>query len=195
MELDSEALRLARAGVRQQILERVAGAERTPHRSAVAMNSALWTVTMGYYLNRMVAPVLEHYRQRYGTPENAGRAIENVREHFVGHVRRRGTAACHPGAGSDTLWCVTHYLSQALETTANTTDLAEGYLDKVLRDLQPVWQSQAAKIPRIARNPGDPDQDLLEVLGMDASAREVRLRKALGREFIWQLGICQPPDQ
>ncbi len=55
-----------------------------------------------------------------------------------------------------------------------------------LRMLRDLWKEAARQVPRIGRT-GDPDQDLLEMLGMEASAREVRVRTILGGDLLLNL--------
>jgi hypothetical protein len=52
-----------------------------------------------------------------------------------------------------------------------------------LRTLRDLWLAAARGVPRVGRT-GDPDTDLLELLGMDASAREVRVRPVLGGALV-----------
>jgi hypothetical protein len=55
-----------------------------------------------------------------------------------------------------------------------------------LKTLRSVWRDGVRDVPRI-RASADPDGDLLHTLGMDASAREVRVRRVLGGEFLLNL--------
>jgi hypothetical protein len=52
-----------------------------------------------------------------------------------------------------------------------------------LRTLRDAWLAAARDVPCVGRT-GDPDTDLLELLGMDASAREVRIRPVLGGALV-----------
>src|SRR4029453_5939018 len=47
------------------------------------------------------------------------------------------------------------------------------------------WPAAVANGPRVGRPPADPDGDLLGILGMEASTREVRLRSVLGEDAQW----------
>ena len=55
-------------------------------------------------------------------------------------------------------------------------------LFRLLQTLRPTWAAAVPAVPRIGRS-DDPDADLLSTLGMDASAREVRVRRVTGPDF------------
>lgn len=52
-----------------------------------------------------------------------------------------------------------------------------------LRGLRDVWRLGVGRVPRVGGS-ADADADLLGLLGMEASAREVRVRPVLGRELL-----------
>lgn len=56
----------------------------------------------------------------------------------------------------------------------------------ILRTVRDVWRDGVPNVPRVGAS-GDLDGDLLRTLGMDASAREVRVRPVLGSEFLLNL--------
>ena len=68
-----------------------------------------------------------------------------------------------------------------MASPAGTGD-AEETLVPLLRDLLRIWASRVSAVPRIGAS-DNPDADLLGVLGMDASAREVRARPMLGPQL------------
>jgi hypothetical protein len=67
-----------------------------------------------------------------------------------------------------------------------TPDPAAGAVERglphLLQTLRPTWAAAVPAVPRIGRT-DDPDADLLSTLGMDASAREVRVRRVTGPDF------------
>src|SRR6185295_12159434 len=59
---------------------------------------------------------------------------------------------------------------------------AEVEIPQLLRRLRGTWAAQVGNVPRVGRT-ADADADLLGILGMDASTREVRVRTAHGPAF------------
>jgi hypothetical protein len=66
-------------------------------------------------------------------------------------------------------------------------------LPDILRALLPTWTSTIDQIPRAGRT-GDPDRDLIELLELDASAREVWIRGAFGSDFARNLSAFLEAD-
>jgi hypothetical protein len=159
-------------GVRANLADHLSGAERTEQRAARAMYQALWPATLGYFLEQMMAPVFSRSAQSL------------ARAHFVEHVRSCGHfPAFRVGATPYGLLPVSSLTRWRPRTGANATDTQ---LPPHLRTLRQVWMGQVNRVPRVGRT-ADPDGDLLATLAMDASAREVRVRAAVGRDLQWNL--------
>lgn len=165
---DSDGALTARAfGIPASTFEGVAGADRIEQVRARGMNEALWPATIGYFLEQMMAPVVSQ----------GGLAL--AREHFVAHVRGRGPLpAIRVGNSPYGLLPVATLGSWR----SDGRDPLERELVPILRELREVWMNVVAQVPRLHRE-GDADRELLAVLGQDASAREVRVRAAVGEAY------------
>ncbi len=170
---DARALREA-LGLPAGTFEHVEHADRDDQRNAQAMAVALWPATLGYYLRQLASEAASPVQQ------------EEVRTHFLAHVRARGTLpALRVG---DTPYGVLPVSSLRLWSDAPRRTRGTGPragLPGFLRRLVPTWIRSAVRSPRIRRG-GDPDAQLVGVLGMDASAREYNARHVLGEGFLNQ---------
>ena len=165
----SDGQRLATAlGIPAQALDHVAGADGTEQARALAMNGALWPSTWGYYLEQMLDGVA-----------SPARAAE-VEAHFLAWVRGRGPLPLlRTGSvpyGVLPVSSLTRWASSG--DNQGIGDILPG----VLRRLLPRWAAQADAVPHVGRT-ADPDNDLLDILAQDASAREVWVRAVVGAEF------------
>lgn len=159
-------------GVRPQSADHLDGTGGTEQLRARAMNDALWPVTLGYFLEQMMTPVFDRG------------AVQEARRYFVENVRGRGPLPAFRVGG--TPYAVLPVSSLARWQPRPDSPAIERHLPPLLRTLRETWARQIARVPRVGRT-NDADKDLLEVLGMDASAREVRVRHALGGDFYAHL--------
>src|SRR5262249_54790981 len=60
----------------------------------------------------------------------------------------------------------------------------EPHLVRLLDHLRPIWLASSAAAPHMQRG-GDPDQQLMAVLGMGASSMTFQGRAVLGNTFLW----------
>ncbi|XUL85297.1 hypothetical protein ACQ86D_00140 [Streptomyces galilaeus] len=148
------------------------GADGSSEDSARAMARALWPSTLRYFLEQMMSPV-------------AGQeAISLGQSFFVNYVRGRGQLpAFRIGSTPYGVLPVSSLENWHTEKPVNALDRE---LPRMLRRLLPFWQAGIGLAPRVGRT-DDPDGDLLGMLGMDASTREVRLRSVLGEDFLRNL--------
>jgi len=165
----SDGAVLAQAlGVPKAVFEHVDGAGRIEQQRAAAMNEALWPCTLGYFLEQMMAPLV--------SPADLG----SVRGHFTSFVRGRGPyPAFRVGRVPYGLLPTT----SVKRWKSTTGDVIDAKLPLLLQG----WRSQAlnlvSSVARVGQS-SDPDADLLGVLAVDASCREVRLRETLGPGYI-----------
>jgi hypothetical protein len=148
------------------------GADRDSDGPEAAMARALWPVTLGYFLEQMMAPVF------------SDAAIDATQRFFVGYVRGRGPLPAF--RIGNTPYGVLPVAALAPWQPAGNPDPLERELPGALRTLRPLWMEKIADVPRIGKS-NDPDADLLAVLGMDASTREVRVRYVIGQDVQWNL--------
>jgi hypothetical protein len=176
---DSDGSHLAQVlGVTSARFDQVEFADGHEQRRARAMNNALWPATLGYYLEQMMAPV-------FGADD-----VRWARRWFVDHVRGRGPAPAFRIGGTPygvlPATALAHW-----PTDVEALDHTRRQLPHGLRRLRPLWAAAISRVPAV--RPGtdptaDPDADLLGVLAMDASAREVWIRHVLGHDTMWSLG-------
>jgi hypothetical protein len=148
------------------------GADGREAERGSAMSRALWPVTWGYFLEELMKPVFE------------AADISTARSFFVNHVRGRGPYSAFRIGG--TPYGVLPVSSLQSWQPARQSDAADRALPANLRTLRAIWLGQSGQVPRVGRS-GDPDQDLMEILGLDASTREVRVRPVLGEDATWNL--------
>jgi hypothetical protein len=59
----------------------------------------------------------------------------------------------------------------------------DAQLPPLLLKMREIWRAAIPNVPQIGRT-GDPDADLAEILAMEASAREVAIRRVLGPDVV-----------
>ena len=170
---DSNGTLFARAlGLPAEIISHIAASDLVEQPNAHAMNEALWPLTWRYFLDQMMDPVADD------------NAIELTRKYFVDHVRGRGPLPAF--RVGKTPYGLLPVSSLTRWTSTPAAGPAETQLVPLLRNLRNVWTGQVAQVPRMGAT-DDPDADLLAVLGLDASTREVRARTVLGPDVQNQL--------
>jgi hypothetical protein len=136
------------------------------------MLTALWPSTLGYFLTQMMAEVF--------TPAQ----IEVARQYVMANAIPRGPVpAFRVGKTPYGVLPVT----SLLRYPANPSRLAgsvEPGLVTFLSRLWPAWLASYPAAPHM-QNSGDPDAQLVQVLGMDASSMTFRGRQVMGAEFLW----------
>ncbi len=172
-EAGSDGARMALAlGVPSAVFDHVDGANRREAEAAQAMARALWPCTLGYFLEQLASPHVSREQ------------VAEIREHVGEFVRGRGPfAAFRIGRVPYGLLPVTSLARWNKETTSDTVDV------KLPRLLE-LWRQRVLARSEFAAHVGqtaDPDADLLGVLGLDASAREVRLREVIGPAHLLNL--------
>jgi predicted Rdx family selenoprotein len=156
-------------GVPMEVADHIARADAQEQRAARAMNDALWPATFGYLLEAMMGL--------------KGDSLLQARAHFVDYVHGRGPyPAFRIGGTPYGLLPIASFRHSLLDQ--DSTEV-ERTISKVLgtTDIRNVWLNGAGKALKVGPS-SDPDADLLKILGMDASAQEVRVRAACGKEVV-----------
>src|SRR5260370_30395807 len=136
------------------------------------MLTALWPATLGYFLSQMMASVF--------TPDQ----IETARQYVLDNAMPRGPLpAFRVGKTRYGVLPVTS-LSRYKPNERLTGGSIEPGLVTFLRRLWASWLTSASSAPHM-QNTGDPDKELVGLLGMDASSMSFRGRQVLGDEFMW----------
>jgi hypothetical protein len=159
-------------GIPTTTFDHVRYADDTGALNSTDMLGALWPATMGYFLSQTMSSVF--------TPD----AIELGREYAIANVRPRGPlSAFRVGT---TPYGVLPVTSLANYNLKNRAAAVEPGLVDFIRRLWPTWLSSSAAAPHMQRG-GDPDQNLMSVLGMDASSMNFQGRTVMGSSFLWNL--------
>jgi hypothetical protein len=146
-----------------------------------AMLTALWPATLGYAMDQMFAPVF------------SAQAIDQARSYALASAIPRGTLpALRAGTTPYGLLPVTS-LADYADPPPSTSPPSllvppdpEAALVVFLKPLLAIWAASTAGAPHVGGS-ADPDQDLLQVLGMDASSMDFRARQVIGDEAMWNL--------
>jgi hypothetical protein len=147
--------------------------------AATNMNAAMWPGTWGYYLQHMMSGPGSTVE---GTPRFSPAILEQAKSHFISHVRGRGPLpAFRVGA---TPYGVLPVSSLDSWVARSGADVPEARLPDKLRRIRDLWRPKLGGLPRINRNPANPDADLVDILALHPSTREVRVRQVIG-ESAW----------
>ena len=159
---------------------RIEGSGNQQLENARAMRLALWPATLGFFLQRMMS-------NEDGGGLFTSDQILATKSYFTSWVSSRGVApAFRVGAipygvlpiGSLAHWAERTYpLAPENQTAWNTL---EGKLLNPLRIAFDVWRDAAAGVRRIQAGASNPEVDVARVLATQASAREYRVRRAIG---------------
>jgi hypothetical protein len=171
----TDAARLSAAlGISSSVFAHVASADRTEQRHASAMNTLLWPVTWSYFFEQMMPGGI--------SPPT----LRGLRDCFVEAVHGRGSLPLFR-IGSTPYGVLTVSSIKRWDSSGDEDPVDRG-LPNILRGILPIWVNALPQVPRAGRT-GDPDVDLVELLEMDASAREVWIRTLMGSDFARNLGV------
>jgi hypothetical protein len=159
-------------GLPTEAAAHLAGADGREQERATAMARALWPVTLGYFLEQLMAPVFDRG------------AVRQVQGFFVNDVRGRGPLPAF--RVGNTPYGVLPVSSLRRWQPEGRVLGVDRELPAALRTLLDVWAARTAEVPHVGRS-ADPDEDLLSVLGVHPSTREVRVRSVLGEDAQWNL--------
>jgi hypothetical protein len=164
-------------GLPAQVFDHVQYADGHGVANGRAMLTALWPATLGYAMDQMFAPVF------------SAQALDQARRYALANAIPRGALPALR-AGTTPYWVVpvtslAAYPAAPVQSPLGGPD-PEAALAGFLKPLIAIWQSSAAGAPHVGAS-ADPDQDLMQVLGMDASSMDVRARQVIGDEAMWNL--------
>jgi len=175
----SAALSMA-LGLSPETFTKIPGATLQEQGATKAMQQALWPATLGYFLAQRVDPSVDPT------------LWDATRHHFVHHVRGRGPLPAFRVGRVPYGVLPVGSLSRWQRDGQNAFDKK---IVPTLLAAREVWRAAWPNVPRVGKTPNDPERDLLEVLGMDASAREIRVRAGIGPQALLNaasfLGIPQ----
>jgi len=170
-------------GIDAEVMLHAPYADGTDQREARAANTALWQATWGYFLETMMAPVLDP-----GT-------IDLTRAFFVEHVSGRGSVPAlrvgrQPyGVLPTTAWSRLRWGRQDPDVERQLPTPFLERLDGLLRVVAGDWADLAQRVKHVGTR-GDAHEILLDVLGLHAASVEFHQRYAESVEDLfnrWQL--------
>lgn len=166
---DTNGARTAHAlGIRRRVFSAVEGAASTQELDARHMQTALWPVTGGYYLEQILA------EPEGASPAFSDRQIEQARRYFVDAVRPAGPLpALRFGRQPYGLLPVT-----SMDSLPSRTDFV-----RLLDFLRDGARQALPRLPRVQPGPRG-DDDLVEVLRMQPYSTGVRARLAFDSQFF-----------
>jgi hypothetical protein len=161
-------------------LAHVEGAERIDRLGD--LHAALWPATLGYYGEQLLAPLL---------PDEL---IDDLRAHFVAHVRGRGPLAALR-VGNQPYGLLPVIAPGRMPAGAN--DFAAS-LANFLQRVRGFWNSAVERVPHLGRS-DNPAAELVEILGMAPATQTLAGRPVLGFQLMQNLiqsGLPNPvPDR
>jgi hypothetical protein len=165
--------RLAEAlGIGHEFFQRIPHAEGTGVREALLMNRALWSGTVGYYLDEMLNLSLDR--------------IEQLRSFFLDNVTGRGPVpALRASTQPYGLLLTSDFSRWKWSSELDAVEFSR--LEDLYNMMAMLGRARQGSISRVARMGGtdDPFQDLLNTLGLQASSVEFYRRHAVGPEYLW----------
>ncbi|MEO6773089.1 MAG: hypothetical protein ABI467_08700 [Kofleriaceae bacterium] len=154
------------------VFAHVEGGELSELAPAQKMNRTLFSSTLGYYLDQILSPLI------------GADAVNEVGQIFATWVLPRGPASAF--RVGNVPYGVLPVTSLAHWQDDREASPVQRRLSQLIAKLRPIWLQSVAQAPHVGRS-NDPDQDLLDVLAMDASARQVRVRRTVGNETYLNL--------
>jgi hypothetical protein len=152
-------------GLPDGVFAHVGGADMNEVTPARQMNRCLYGATLGYFLDQMMHPLL--------SPD----IVNEIGTYFSRWVLPRGLASAFRVGRVP--YGILPATSLRLWRDGRAATPAARRMSALLRQIVPIWSQSAGAAPHIGRG-ADPDQDLLDILAMDASARQVRVRPVMG---------------
>ena len=144
--------------------------------------TALWPSTLGYFLDQMMMSTFTDSQ------------IENARQYVIANAAPRGPIpAFRTGRTPYGVLPVTSLKRYKPLATRPAPPSLEAPLVDFIQRLWPVWLQSSDNAPHMQKT-GDPDQQLVAALGMDASSMAFRGRTVLGDDFLWNyLNLLRMP--
>jgi hypothetical protein len=172
--LKSDGQRLSEAlGVPLDVFRALPAAGGSDVSEALAMNRALWSATLGGFLHDMLKPAVDEP------------AIELLRRFVGAYVTGRGLLPALQMGSQPYGVLVTSALSLWEWNEVETGEEIEFWsaLLARLRTLREVWNGLVGQVSFVGKD-ADPFQNLLSVVGLQASSVEYYSRKGISRDYL-----------
>jgi len=184
---DCDGKNLADAlGIDYSPLQNVLYSDGKDLQEAVAMNTALYASTLGYYFDAMLNPVLNETQQ------------DQLRDFFIENVTGRGPLpAIRVGDQPYSIlltsnfdqwkWVANGEIFSGL--LLNNTFL-NGLYD-ILKDYNNIWKSLVSKISFIGKPDSDPSEILMDVIGLQSNSASIYQRIGYSTDYLKNLDEFQ----
>lgn len=170
-------------GANPDRFRKVEGGLNFAEEDALAMNTALWEATWGYFLDQMMAQSFTHDQIRY------------VREHFVNYVRARGPLpTLRVGRQPYGILPATTLKGwvEPLHTGHLTWKPHAEHLVEFLEAMENVYSSSLENVPRVGRDETSNSDELVQILGMQPTTVTLQGRSVYGDDLIDSFWSCFP---
>lgn len=175
-------------GIDPMTVERVLHADGRDQSDARAMNIALWPATMGYWMESMMAPVLDDEQ-----------VVAATRDFFTSHVRGRGAIPAvrigkQPyGILPATPWSHMDWITKPDQSTANPAGPFLRELHRILSLMRADWELFRLKVSHTGKS-GDAHQLLLDIVALESGSSELFQRWTQSLEQLYHLIALFNPD-
>jgi hypothetical protein len=165
-------------GIEPSLFQHLEHAGDKEQEGARHMNAALWSATWGYFLEQMLAQDAKTFSDE---------ALRHGRRHFIEYVRARGPLpVLRVGNQPYGLLPVTSLEGWQSLRDAPKDAKIDGKVVDFLRTLRDVWRRSLAAVPHVGR-PGDPDLNVLQILGMEPTSSSYFARPYFAKGYIDKL--------
>ncbi len=147
-------------------------------RNARDMLTAVWPATLGYFLDQMLNPQLDPAAQ------DAARSFALQYAMPRGPLPALRVGKTPYGVLPATSLAVLIQAQASLRD--DLTNRTRALLAEMAARLLPSWQASVPLAPHVGGS-ADPDSDLAQVLGMDASSLAFRGRQVIGDDALWNM--------
>jgi hypothetical protein len=164
-------------GISPATMQHIRYADRYDQREEMAMNTALWPATMGYYIKQMLTPLV------------FSAAHNDTRQFFTDHASARGRIPSFRvdnqpyGVIISTAFSKWKFSTQPGKKVSN---VLKNMFEKVLLPVNNEFDKMVDHVIH-AGSVGDVQKNFLEMLGLHASSVEFHQRFASGQYFSWNL--------
>lgn len=172
---DCDGRNLADAlGIAYDPLQFIVNSNATDHREAVAMNTALYPSTLGFYFDTMLKPVLDETDQA------------KLRSFFTRYVSGRGPLPAIRAGNQPYGVLLTSDFSK-WKRTQNEFMWGNNFLDtfyKVLDHYHTIWKNLSGLLSFTGKPGSDPDETLMNILGLQPGSVSFLQRIAFSTDTL-----------
>ncbi len=172
----SDGQRLAELlGISYEPLQYIANSNSMDYTEAIAMNSALYSTTLGYFMNSMLNEVVSHDD------------LKELRSHFTRYVVGRGTLPAIRVGNQPYGILLTSSFDRWNQTDSRLrpgkVDSFETRLYGVISLFERLWKPLVSNLAHISKS-GDPGKNLMDVLGLHPTSVDFFQRVGYSFDYL-----------